>query len=151
MSDFAHRVAGLNLFEGLGKNPQTPIQRHIKVRGNKSPYDGDWVYLATRRGRQPGLPKRVATLLKWQAGKCAYCGLYFGAEDKSEVDHIISKARGGHDGYNNWQLLHAHCHHQKTVKDEKLKQLAACRRRYVSPNKNDFGVNFGYGKKIQNC
>ncbi|MBK8987610.1 MAG: response regulator [Chloroflexi bacterium] len=29
--------------------------------------------------------------------------------------------------------------------------LAACRRRYVSPNKNDFGVNFGYGKKIQNC
>ncbi|MBK7916615.1 MAG: group II intron reverse transcriptase/maturase [Chloroflexi bacterium] len=109
----------------LRRHYETPIQRHIKVSGNKSPYDGDWVCWATRRGRQPGLPKRVATLLKWQAGKCAYCGLYFGAEDKSEVDHIISKARGGHDGYNNWQLLHAHCHHQKTVKDEKLKQLEA--------------------------
>jgi len=109
----------------LRRHYETPIQRHTKVSGNKSPYDGDWVYWATRRGRQPGLPKRVATLLKRQAGKCAYCGLYFGTEDKSEVDHIISKACGGHDGYNNWQLLHAHCHHQKTVKDEKLKQLEA--------------------------
>ncbi|MBK6325568.1 MAG: HNH endonuclease [Chloroflexi bacterium] len=40
-----------------------------------------------------------------QAGKCAHCGLYFGAEDKPEVDHIIAKARGGNDGYNN---LHYH-------------------------------------------
>ncbi|MCP4933625.1 MAG: group II intron reverse transcriptase/maturase, partial [bacterium] len=43
----------------LIRHYQTPIQRHIKVRGNKSPCDGDWVYWATRRGRQPGLPKRV--------------------------------------------------------------------------------------------
>jgi RNA-directed DNA polymerase len=109
----------------LIRHSETAIQRQFKVRGTKSPYDGDWVYWATRRGRQPGLPKRVATLLKRQTGKCAHCGLYFGMEDKLEVDHIYPKIRGGKDGYNNWQLLHAHCHPQKTVKDEKLKQLEA--------------------------
>ncbi len=109
----------------LIRHYETSIQRHVKVRGNKSPYDGDWVYWATRRGREPGLPKRVATLLKKQAGKCAHCGLYFGLEDKIEVDHILPKIRGGKDGYNNWQLLHAHCHHQKTAKDEELRRLEA--------------------------
>ena len=109
----------------LIRHYETPIQRHVKVRGNKSPYDGDWVYWATRRGREPGLPKRVATLLKRQAGKCAHCGLYFGVEDKLEVDHIYPRVRGGKDGYKNWQLLHAHCHHQKTAKDEKLRRLEA--------------------------
>jgi RNA-directed DNA polymerase len=104
---------------------KTPIRRHIKVRGYKSPYDGDWVYWTKRRGKQPGVPKRVATLLKWQAGKCAHCGLYFRPEDRLEVDHIIPKSRGGKDGYNNWQLLHAHCHHQKTAKDEELRRLEA--------------------------
>jgi RNA-directed DNA polymerase len=115
----------------LRRHYETPIQRHIKVRGNKSPYDGDWVYWATRRGKEPGLPKRVATLLKRQTGKCAYCGLYFGMEDKLEVDHILPKIRGGKDGYNNWQLLHAHCHHQKTVKDAELRRLAVCRRSQI--------------------
>jgi RNA-directed DNA polymerase len=109
----------------LIRHYETPIRRHIKVRGNKSPYDGDWIYWATRRGREPSLPKRVATLLKRQAGKCAHCGLYFGVEDKLEVDHIYPRVRGGKDGYKNWQLLHAHCHHQKTVKDEKLRRLEA--------------------------
>ena len=109
----------------LIRHGKTAIQRHIKVRGNKSPYDGDWVYWATRRGRQPDLPNQVATLLKRQQGKCAQCGLYFGMEDKLEVDHIYPKIRGGKDGYNNWQLLHAHCHHQKTARDEDLRRLEA--------------------------
>ncbi|MCB0033651.1 MAG: group II intron reverse transcriptase/maturase, partial [Anaerolineales bacterium] len=72
----------------LIRHRETPIRRHIKVRGSKSPYDGDWVYWATRRGRQPGLTNQVATLLKRQKGQCAYCGLYFSTEDKLEVDHI---------------------------------------------------------------
>jgi RNA-directed DNA polymerase len=101
----------------LYRHWQTPIKHHIKVRGRKSPYDGDWVYWANRLGRQPGLPIRVAKLLKQQVGRCAYCELYFGVEDKLEVDHIIPKSQGGKDGYNNWQLLHAHCHHQKSTQD----------------------------------
>ena len=78
-----------------------------------------------KKTRHPDTPRRVATLLKRQNGKCAYCGMYFQTEDKLEVDHAISKARGGRDSYNNWQLLHAHCHHHKTAKDEELRRLEA--------------------------
>lgn len=107
----------------LYRHDERSIKRHIKVRGEKSPYDGDWTYWTKRRGHEPGLPKRVATLLQKQAGKCASCGLYFGSEDKAQVDHIIPKHRGGKDGYDNWQLLHTHCHHRKTAKEKRLQQL----------------------------
>jgi RNA-directed DNA polymerase len=95
----------------------TPIRRHTKVVGTKSFYDGDWVYWGKRLGRHPELPKRVAALLKRQAGKCAWCGLYFQDADLPEIDHIIPLANGGADGYDNWQLLHRHCHDRKTSTD----------------------------------
>ena len=34
-----------------------------------------------------------------------------------EVDHIIPLAIGGKDVFHNLQLLHRHCHDQKTVRD----------------------------------
>jgi RNA-directed DNA polymerase len=98
---------------------ETPIKRHIKVQSNRSPYDGDFLYWAKRRGRQPGLPKRVGTLLKRQNGKCASCNLYFLPEEKLEVDHIIPKSKGGRDVYANLQLLHTHCHHHKSALENK--------------------------------
>jgi RNA-directed DNA polymerase len=52
-----------------------------------------------------------------QKGKCARCGLYFEDEDVLEIDHIVPKSEGGEDGYKNWQLLHRHCHHEKTAED----------------------------------
>jgi RNA-directed DNA polymerase len=109
----------------LHRHDKTRIRWYVKVRGDKSPYDGDWVYWAKRRGYQPGLPKRVAVLLKRQAGKCANCGLYFGPEDKPQVDHIIPRQTGGKHGYDNWQLLHAHCHHRKTAEEKRLRRLEA--------------------------
>jgi RNA-directed DNA polymerase len=99
---------------------RTAIQRHVKVRGDKSPYDGDWVYWASRLGHHPELPRRVAKLLNWQKGRCAACGLYFGLGDLPEVDHAIPLAMGGRDGYGNWQLVHAHCHDDKTARDGSL-------------------------------
>ncbi|WP_365673369.1 group II intron maturase-specific domain-containing protein [Okeania sp. SIO3I5] len=47
------------------------IIRHIKVKGSKSPYDGDWTYWSSRIGKHPGLRKEVTTLLKRQKNKCA--------------------------------------------------------------------------------
>lgn len=55
--------------------------------------------------------------------KCAHCELYFKPEDKLEVDHLIPKSNGGKDLYLNWQLLHVHCHHQKSAEEEKLRRL----------------------------
>jgi RNA-directed DNA polymerase len=90
---------------------------HIKVKGNKSPFDGDWSYWATRMGYHPDLPANKAKLLRQQKGKCAYCGLYFRDGDVLEKDHIIPKAQGGMDTYANMQLLHRHCHDRKTAGD----------------------------------
>lgn len=57
----------------------------------------------------------MATLLRWQKGRCAHCGLFFTTEDLPEVDHIIPTSLGGKDGYDNRQLLHRHCHDTKTA------------------------------------
>lgn len=92
----------------------TPIRRHIKVAGKRSPFDGDWAYWGRRMGKHPLLPKRVARLLKQQDGKCRFCGLNFRNEDILEVDHIIPISEGGGYKFSNLQLLHEHCHDNKT-------------------------------------
>jgi RNA-directed DNA polymerase len=103
----------------LRKHAWTPIVYHTKVKGTKSPFDGDWRYWSSRRGEYPGTSTRVAKLLKRQKGKCTRCGLYIEGEDMLEVDHIVPKSEGGKDQYNNLQLLHRHCHHEKTAEDTK--------------------------------
>jgi RNA-directed DNA polymerase len=37
-----------------------------------------------------------------------------------EVDHILPISRGGKDEYKNLQLLHRHCHDNKTASDGSL-------------------------------
>jgi RNA-directed DNA polymerase len=105
----------------LYQHSATRIRRHVKVRGDKSPFDGDWVYWSTRLGAHPEVATRVATLLKRQRGRCARCGLYFTTEgDLPEVDHIVPNHLGGSDAYRNLQLLHRHCHDAKTARDGSL-------------------------------
>ncbi len=101
----------------LYRHGQTPIRRHVKVHGVRSPYDGDWVYWSTRLGQHPEVSPRVARLLKRQQGKCPECGLFFAEGDRMEVDHIIPQGCGGTDGKDNLQLLHRHCHDRKTASD----------------------------------
>ncbi len=101
----------------LQKHGDTPIKRHVKVQGGRSPFDGDWVYWGTRMARHPRLPNTVAKLLWKQKGKCPWCGLYFKHGDLPERDHKLPLVYGGADLPSNWQLLHAHCHDEKTVLD----------------------------------
>jgi len=96
------------------------IKRHIKVRGCKSPFDGDFVYWATRMGRSPGLPIRKAILLRKQKGRCNWCKLYFKQGDILEVDHIVPIQYLGGRNYENLQLLHGHCHDSKSAIDAML-------------------------------
>lgn len=102
----------------LLKHRETPIVRHVKVQGNRSPFDGDWVYWSSRMGKHPEAPHRVATLLKVQKGKCAHCGLFFQDGDLIETDHKVPQSKGGKDNYSNLQLLHGHCHDVKTAADK---------------------------------
>ncbi|NEP85280.1 MAG: RNA-dependent DNA polymerase, partial [Okeania sp. SIO3B3] len=85
----------------LNRHDDVPIIRHIKVKGNKSPYDGDWTYWSNRIGKYPGIRKEVTTLLKRQKGKCAFCGLTFRPNDLMEVDHIKPRSKGGDNTYKN--------------------------------------------------
>lgn len=101
----------------LPEHSQMPIRRHLKVKGSRSIYDGDWIYWSARLGRRPDVPSRVSKLLKKQRGTCWECGLYFRDGDLMEVDHIIPRNMGGRDAFHNWQLLHRHCHDRKTAKD----------------------------------
>lgn len=126
-SKYWHSVDGDNWVFATKNNGETHIRlldhahikivRHIKVKGESSPYDGNLVYWSTRMGNNPEMPKRVSSLLKWQKGKCTHCGLYFRENDVMEIDHIIPKSQDGKDEYKNWQLLHRHCHDTKTAKD----------------------------------
>ena len=104
----------------LRTHKETPIVRHVKVKGEASPYDGNLKYWSTRMGKQPGVSTRVSKLLKRQKGKCAHCGLTFREEDVMEIDHIVPKALGGKDKYDNLQILHKHCHDAKTANDGSL-------------------------------
>ncbi len=103
----------------LLKHAKTAITRHTKVKGEVSPYDGDTLYWAARKGKHPELKDSVAKLLKKQKGKCNWCGLNFQDGDVIQTDHITPKALGG-NYKDNLQLLHNHCHDEKTKGDLEL-------------------------------
>ncbi len=103
---------------------ETPIKRYIKVKREKSPYDGDWTYWSKRMSNgYTGIPNRVAKLIKRQKGRCTYCGLTFTSNDLIEVDHILPQSKGGKDTYKNLQALHRHCHDSKTRQDGSLNRV----------------------------
>jgi RNA-directed DNA polymerase len=108
---------GKNPFK-LARHLDTKIVRYVKVKGDKSPYDGDLIYWSSRMGKHPEMPPEKAVLLKRQQGRCAYCGLYFQDGDILETDHIIPKSKGGKNNRDNKQLLHRHCHDSKTALDK---------------------------------
>ena len=118
---FATRQEGKNPLR-LRSHQETPIIRHVKVKGDASPYDGNLIYWSSRMGKHPEATERVATLLKKQKGKCTHCGLYFREGDVLEVDHIIPKVLGGKDQYNNLQILHKHCHDTKTANESSARK-----------------------------
>ena len=93
---------------------------HIKVMGGASIFDGNLTYWSTRMGKHPQMPKRTASLLKKQKGRCTLCQLFFREEDVIETDHITPTAAGGKDEYKNLQLLHRHCHDKKTKSDLRI-------------------------------
>ena len=135
-----------------GKNPlrllrhaETPIVRHVKVKDESSPHDGNLVYWSIRKGENPEMPNRISKLLKKQKGLCAFCGLYFRENDVMEVDHKIPKSKGGKDSYDNWQLLHRHCHDTKTALDGSLGTQSGCNR--AKPKPTETTTPLGRGVK----
>lgn len=97
----------------LKRHNARPIQRHIKVRGTASPYDGNLLYWSTRLKKHAMLSGTLSKLLQKQQGKCRWCKLLFKDEDHIEIDHIVPKSAGGGDELSNKWALHRHCHDQR--------------------------------------
>jgi RNA-directed DNA polymerase len=117
----------------LAAHRRTHIQRHIKVRGEASPYDGNLLYWVKRLREHPLMYGEKAKLLKLQQGMCPRCGLYFRDGELTQVDHAIPIALGGKDDISNKRVYHNHCHDEKTAED----MAYIAKRKAAGINNND--------------
>lgn len=80
--------------------------KHINVKGKKSPYDGDITYWSERNSKLYNAETSKA--LKKQNHSCGYCGLKMLSDEKVHLHHV--------DGdHNNWKktnllAIHESCH-----------------------------------------
>ena len=80
--------------------------KHVNVKGEKSPFDGDTVYWSKRNSRLYN--GTTALTLRKQNHSCGHCGFPFLGEEKVHLHHI--------DGnHNNWKpknlmAVHQSCH-----------------------------------------
>nr|AYQ94414.1 hypothetical protein [Chloromonas rosae] len=109
--EFCTKTISLNKYT----NYSNSIRSYVKVIGDRSPFDGNEVYWASRLGENPLLTKTQATLLKKQKCRCNLCEQKFVDDDIMEIDHVIPLAKGGRANYTNIQLVHKHCHDQKSL------------------------------------
>jgi RNA-directed DNA polymerase len=97
--------------------PLNSPEGYIKVISAYSPFDENHDYWIKRTYTDPKNTNRVNSLLKKQKGRCKWCNLPFTEGSLKEVDHIIPRSQGGKDIPSNLQILHRHCHDQKTAED----------------------------------
>jgi len=83
--------------------------KHISVKGAKSPFDGDTAYWSERNSKLYG--GETSKALKKQSHKCASCGLKFIDEERVHLHHID----GNHANWkkNNLEAIHESCHEYK--------------------------------------
>ena len=101
----------------LVKAGDTPIRRHIKIKGDANPFDPNWEsYFEDRLGlTMQGEMKGKAKLLRlwWSQDKrCNMCDQLITKATGWNVHHRIPKCDGGTDNCANLALLHPNCHRQ---------------------------------------
>ena len=80
--------------------------RHIKVKGDKSPYDGDITYWSQRESKlYDGL---TSQMLKKQNHSCGFCGLRFLPGEEIHLHHIDENHKNWKR--NNLMAIHRSCH-----------------------------------------
>jgi RNA-directed DNA polymerase len=91
--------------------PKVPYSenKHISVKGTKSPYDGDTAYWSERNSKL--YDGETSKALKKQNHRCASCGLKFIDEERVHLHHID----GNHANWkkNNLEAIHKSCHDYK--------------------------------------
>ncbi|MGN6421560.1 MAG: group II intron maturase-specific domain-containing protein [Pseudobacter sp.] len=100
------------------------IIRHIKVKGNRSPFDGDITYWSTRQGKSPSLPRSKSRALKRQNGKSDHCMHMFMPNDIIEIYHPVSLQKRGTETSENVKAVHNYCHDEIYRRKEVLMKEA---------------------------
>lgn len=79
---------------------------HIKVTGNKSPFDGDLIYWSERNSKL--YDGKTSKLLQKQGHTCGCCSLKMLSEEKAHLHHID----GNHGNWKdkNLTVVHESCH-----------------------------------------
>ena len=88
--------------------PSVPYSenKHINVRGEKSPFDGDIAYWSERNSKL--YDGETSKALKRQSHSCGYCGLKMLGDEKIHLHHVD-------ENHNNWKknnllAIHQSCH-----------------------------------------
>jgi RNA-directed DNA polymerase len=119
-------LVGQTLINGVKKENFLPkmiwvgSSQHVKIKGNASPYDGNNPYWAVRAEKYSGFSHRISKLIKRQYGRCAICEEAFTPFDVIEANHIVPRSKGGSNKLSNLQVLHKHCHIQKSRLDSSV-------------------------------
>ena len=101
----------------LVRTRDTPIRRHVKVKGTANPYDPAWeLYFEERLAHQMAnsWTGRGTARYLWleQSGECLVCGQPLTLEAGWHVHHLLWRVFGGDDDIDNLVLLHPNCHRQ---------------------------------------
>lgn len=93
------------------KTAQQPKRTHVQSK--------TW---GQGRGGRPWRRKRDAVLVrdKYLCQPCLAQGRY---TEATEVDHIVTRANGGTDAWDNLQAICTDCHKAKTARDRSVQQL----------------------------
>ncbi|MEH1850534.1 MAG: reverse transcriptase domain-containing protein [Nostoc sp.] len=83
--------------------------KHVMVKGIKSPYDGDTAYWSERNSKL--YDGETSKALKKQNHRCASCGLKFIDEEKVHLHHIDENHANWKK--NNLEAIHESCHDHK--------------------------------------
>jgi RNA-directed DNA polymerase len=80
--------------------------KHVKVKGNKSPYDGDMSYWSERKSKL--YHGQTSKAIKKQSHSCKACGLKFVGDERINLHHLD----GNHSNWDKKNLvaIHESCH-----------------------------------------
>jgi len=114
----------------LIKVVETPIVRHVKVKGTHSPFDPTlrqyWQERAERQAAKRLLRrKREKLIAQAQHWRCEVCGDWLGNGERLELHHRTPVSQGGTDDPSNLVWLHAACHWNLTSKERMAMRQSA--------------------------
>ena len=103
----------------------TPIERHIKIKGAANPYDTQWApYFQDRWGKKilnsaRGRSKLIRVWLR-QDRQCHSCHAPITKSTPWTIQYKVKKTEGGTDAASNLQMHHLQCHRKMSRADKEV-------------------------------